>query len=238
MTPIPTNTYRPITYPGLRAFTLIATALLAGCSDNAELAETKRKLDAANSRIAVLEAAAAKGTPATIAAPVPVATAPAVADAGRPAAPEPEIGKQWHYASREDAMTGKTQFSAMVASSNTVDFGFPYNGEQHGRLTLRIHPQHGKDVIFRLDKGQILCPSYEGCQVQARFDDGKPVRFAATGAADHSTEMVFIDDYAGFVSRLKKAKRVRLAIEVYQNGRPAFDFDVSGFDTAQYQPKS
>lgn len=65
-------------------------------------------------------------------------------------------------------MTGKTQFSAMVASSNTVEFGFPYGGEQHGRLRLRIHPQHGKDV-------------------QAGLDHGKPVRFAATGAADHST---------------------------------------------------
>lgn len=148
------------------------------------------------------------------------------------------VGRQWQYDANEDAMTGKTQYTAIVESSNTVNFGFPYNGDQHGRLTMRIHPQHGKDVIFRIQKGQLLCPSYEGCNVQVRFDEGKPVRFAASGAADHSTEVVFINDYTGFISRLKKSKRVRVAVDIYQNGRPVFDFDVSGFDPKKYQPKS
>ena len=216
---------------------------LASCSGDTELAEANRKLEAANARIAALEARLAgtgSTTPVTpntsiqtLAPPPGEAAAPAT---DQLAEQDEVIGKQWHYNVTEDAMTGKKRFTAMVESSNTVAFGFPYGGDQRGRLTLRTDPQHGKDVIFRIERGQILCPSYEGCRVQVRFDENKPIRFEASGAADHSTDVVFIDDYTGFISRLKKAKRVRIAVNIYQNGAPAFEFDVSGFDSKKYQP--
>lgn len=216
---------------------------LVSCSGDTELAEANRKLEAANARIAALEARlAGTGSTTAVTPNASVKTlAPAPGKASDPAtdqlAEQDEVaGKQWHYDATEDAMTGRKRFTAMVESSNTVDFGFPYGGDQRGRLTLRTHPQHGKHVIFRIERGQILCPSYEGCRVQVRFDESKPIRFEASGAADHSTDVVFIDDYTGFISRLKKAKRVRIAVNIYQNGAPAFEFDVSGFDSQRYQP--
>lgn len=218
---------------------IYTAALLASCSNNADLDQANKKLAAANARIAALEAKLAVASPsAPVAHAAQVVPSSSAAATSQPTGAEDDAGKQWHYDTDEDAMTGKKQFTAVVESSNTVNLGFPYNGEQRGSLTLRTHPQYGKDVIFQIEKGQILCPSYEGCQVQVRFDDGKPVRFEATGAADHSTEHIFIDDYTGFVSRLKKAKRVRLAVKIYQNGAPPFEFDVSGFDTGKYQPKA
>jgi hypothetical protein len=135
-------------------------------------------------------------------------------------------------------MTSGKRKSATVESMNTVSFAFPYNGAQNGRLTLRTDPRNGKDVIFRIEKGQILCTSYDGCTVQVRFDDDQPTSFSASTAADHSSDIVFLNDYSRFVAKMRKAKPVRLSLDIYQNGRPVFDFDVSGFDFDKYQAKS
>lgn len=34
-----------------------------------------------------------------------------------------------------------------------------------------------------------------------------------------------------------KSKRVRLSANIYQEGQPVFEFDVSGFDKNKYKPK-
>ena len=129
-----------------------------------------------------------------------------------------------------------TTYWAQVTSSNTVNFDRPYDGPQHGTLTLRTHPRYGKNVIFQIEKGQILCRSYEDCTILVRFDDRKAERYSAIGAADNSTETIFIRNYSRFVDSMQKAKTVRIAVEIYHQGAPVFEFDVSGFDTAKYKP--
>ncbi|MBP7765097.1 MAG: zinc ribbon domain-containing protein [Syntrophaceae bacterium] len=150
-------------------------------------------------------------------------------------APTPTASvSQWQYHQWADEM-GKGTFSvAWVKSLNTVNFGFPYSGTQHGDLTLRVHPRHGKDVIFKIEKGQILCHSYDNCTVLVRFDDEKAERFTASGAADHSTETIFIQNYSRFMEKMLKAKKVRISVNIYQEGSPVFEFDVSNFDRAKY----
>lgn len=162
------------------------------------------------------------------------APAPPAAVAIVPPAPTP--GSQWFYDQSEDPMAQGKSYGASVRSTNTVNFGFPYSGSQRGLLTLRTHPRHGKDVIFRIERGQILCHSYEDCTILVRFDDGKAQSFSAVGAADNSTETIFIRNYARFLTSMQKAKTVRIAIEVYQQGSPVFEFDVSGFDATKYVP--
>lgn len=143
-------------------------------------------------------------------------------------------GSQWVYSSNEDAMSGKVWRAAAVRSTNTLEFGWPYTGPQRGQLTLRHHPRWGKDAIVQIEKGQILCRSYEDCTVLVRFDDGDPVRFKAAGPADNSSTSFFMRDYAGFTSRALKAERVRISFEVYQNGAPMLEFDVSGFSQERF----
>jgi hypothetical protein len=123
---------------------------------------------------------------------------------------------------------------ATALSSNTVNFGFPYGGAQHGTLFLRTHPKYGKDVVLSIEKGQFLVRSYEDSKALVRFDDGEPITYNVVGAEDHSTTSVFFRDYQGFVSRMLKAKRVRISVPVYQQGSPVFEFEVSGFDTNAY----
>lgn len=152
--------------------------------------------------------------------------------------PEPAVrGSQWSYSQYPDAMSKGTKYQAAISSSNTVNFNFPYSGEQHATLNLRTHPSYGKEVIFRIERGQILCQSYEDCTVLVRFDDEKTVNYRAVGASDNSTETIFIRNYSRFVENMLKAKTVRISTNIYQAGAPIFEFDVSDFDQNKYKPK-
>lgn len=134
-------------------------------------------------------------------------------------------------------MSKGTSYHAAVSSTNTVEFGFPYAGAQYATLNLRIDPRNGKDVIFKIERGQILCHSYKDCTVLVRFDDEKATNYSAVGAADNSTETIFIRNYGRFVEQMLKAKQVRISTNIYQQGAPVFEFDVSGFDQQKYKPK-
>jgi hypothetical protein len=160
---------------------------------------------------------------------------PAVESTPAPVAAIPV--SQWSYSQDADTMSKGTSYYARVLSSNTVNFSFPYAGEQHARITLRTDPRHGKDVIFRIEKGQILCNSYENCTVLVRFDDERATNYTAVGAADNSTETIFLRNYGRFVEKMQKAKRLRISANIYQQGAPVFEFDVSGFDQKEYKPK-
>ncbi len=154
-----------------------------------------------------------------------------------PSAPEPVVsGSQWSYSHVPDSMSKGTAHHAVVSSTNTVEFKFPYSGPQHARLNLRTDPRYGKDVIFSIERGQILCHSYEDCTVLVRFDDEQASNFSAVGAADNSTETIFLRNYDRFVGKMMKAKRVRISTNIYQEGAPAFEFDVGGFDQKKYRP--
>lgn len=126
---------------------------------------------------------------------------------------------------------------ATTISTNLVEFGFPYRGPQSGTLTLRTHPKHGKDVIFSIERGQLLVRSYEDSSALVRFDDSDPISFKVVGAEDQSSTSAFFKDYQGFVSKMMKAKRVRISLPVYQQGSPVFEFDVSSFDADSYLEK-
>ncbi|WP_426078941.1 hypothetical protein [Janthinobacterium sp. PSPC3-1] len=217
---------KKITVPVLAA----SLMLISACSPNAEL-------DAAKKKIASLEAelSAEKAKNAPVAAAVSASVA--VAASAPEIKEEEQSGAQWYYQADEDKMSGGNTYYATVSSSNTVNFSFPYSGEQNARLSLRTSPRHGKDLIFSIKKGQILCRSYEDCNVLVRFDEDKASNYAAVGAADNSSETIFIRNYDKFLARLQKAKRVRISTDIYQQGSPVFEFDVSGFDREKYLPK-
>ena len=164
-------------------------------------------------------------------------TSTSVSAPSAPSTPEPVVpGSQWSYSQNADAMSKGTTHHAVVLSTNTVKFQFPYSGAQHATLNLRTDPRYGKDVIFSIERGQILCHSYEDCTVLVRFDDEQASNYSAVGAADNSTETIFIRNYDRFVGKMAKAKRVRISTNIYQEGAPVFEFDVSGFDQNKYKP--
>lgn len=140
------------------------------------------------------------------------------------------VGKQWSYSRHKDPMTGGDSVQAAVHSTNAHDLGFPYSGVQRARLVVRRHPQHGSDIIFSIERGQLLCSTYGDCPVRLRFDEAAPRTLKGNEPADHSTETIFIPGYRDFVTRLSKAKTLLVEINVYQRGAPTWEFDVEGFD--------
>lgn len=204
---------------------------LTACSQNSELDQAKKKIAELQTQLDQ-ERAKNKASPNQSVAVVETKPAPALEPENKPT-----VGNQWVYTQNEDKMSGSTTYHAATESTNTVNFSFPYAGEQHATLYLRDSPRHGKDVIFRIEKGQILCSSYDGCGVLVRFDDGKPANYSGFGPDDNSTETVFIQNYSRFAQNMSKAKRLRISTNIYQQGAPVFEFDVSGFDQNKYKPK-
>jgi hypothetical protein len=140
----------------------------------------------------------------------------------------PEAIVNWEYAVRPDEMGRGNIKTATSVSTNTVNFDFPYSGEQHAHITIRKHPEHGNDVMLGIDRGQFLT-GVEGCTVTLRFDDRPPMKFHANGAADNSTNLIFIDGFGKIVDNLKHSKRLRIEAPFYREGNQVFEFNVEGF---------
>jgi hypothetical protein len=140
----------------------------------------------------------------------------------------------WEYRSEADKMgRGSAEF-ASLESVNTVDFDFPYSGGSKGILTLRNSPKYGKDAILRISNGQFLC-NFEDCYVNARVDDGAPVRVNANEAADGSSNVIFLP-YPNLLRDLQKAKTLRIEAEFYQEGSRVFEFHPQGLDVEKLAP--
>ena len=144
---------------------------------------------------------------------------------------------KWRYHVTTDELTSKPTYLAVVKSINQVSFDFPYQGIQRGALMLRTHPQYGKDLILRVEKGQMLVRSYEDTAVKVVFDEGSPISYRVVGPSDHGTTSLFIRDYSGFVGRMMKAKKVKVSVPFYQQGNVVFEFNVSDFDSDRYLNK-
>lgn len=146
------------------------------------------------------------------------------------------IAENWSYAQEEDSMSAGKIYFARTSSINSVNFDFPYEGEQHALLTLRTDPKYGKDIIFEIEKGQILCSSYDGCNIPVRFDSKKTIYFQAVPSVDHNSTVIFIKNYSLFVQNLLHSKRLRITPTIYQEGVPVFEFKIDGFKQSKYKP--
>ncbi len=136
---------------------------------------------------------------------------------------------KWSYHSWEESMTSKTAKQASVRTINSLNFGFPYSGSQKATLTIRKHPTYGKDIFISIERGQFMCSTYNN-KVLVRFDDTKAQTFRCTEPDDHDSTVIFIRDsqYKRFMARAKKAKKIRIQTNFFQEGVPVMEFYVKG----------
>jgi hypothetical protein len=130
----------------------------------------------------------------------------------------------WHYSGETDQLTGKTERFACIKSTNSLEFGFPYNGGSRAELCFRDSGRRGHNAILTI-KGQIPC--FDGCPIKMRIDEGKVVTVSGTGAADNSTGVVFLP-YLPTLSAVKRAKRLRIEAQFYQEGDRVMEFAPAG----------
>ena len=141
------------------------------------------------------------------------------------------IETKWTYFDYEDAASGKTAFKASLTSENKINLSFPYDGNQNGTLSIRNHPRFGKDIFFKINKGQILSIdgySYENKYFLVRLDDGDVKRWNYLEAADQSSDIIFISNEKKFKEKLTNSSKIYLTFNLYQDGQRTFIFDVKG----------
>jgi hypothetical protein len=73
-----------------------------------------------------------------------------------------------------------------------------------------------------------LCRAYDGCHATVRFDGEPAERVELVEPSDNSSDTVFVSEARPFIAKLKKAKKVIVELEIYEAGRPQFEFDVAG----------
>lgn len=131
---------------------------------------------------------------------------------------------EWRYSENEDQMSGKRITHAQLESNNSLKLEFPYAGTNYGRIYVRQHPKHGRNVLVTIDKGQILCNSYQGCSASIRFDDKPPMKFSASESGDHDSKVIFLNDAKRFIDAASKAKKVLVQVTIYQSGDQVLEF--------------
>lgn len=142
--------------------------------------------------------------------------------------PSTEGKYSWRYSESMDPLYGARRLFACVRSSNDVQLSLP-SRRAPAELCLRNSPKFGLDVYVRLQgDGQILCDA-EGCSVRAKFDHGAVRSFPASAAADHSTNIIFIDRtrVQSFLAALKTSSSAIVEISLYKNGAQELAFNTA-----------
>ncbi len=138
-----------------------------------------------------------------------------------------EAASKWSYSEDKDEMRGTVAKYASVNSENEIDLSFPY-GEVRGTIIVRKRPQDGLNVMFQVEKGQILCHSFgSNDTISVKFDDGPVKKYGCTGTSDGSSNTAFLKNEAGFLANLKKAKKTIVEAEFYQQGNQQFVFETA-----------
>lgn len=124
-----------------------------------------------------------------------------------------------------DQMTGKHIEAVIAVSESSLNFSFPYSGQNFGQLDIYKHPRRGEGVRLMIEQGQIMCSEYAGCPILIRFDQDQPIRFEGVGAADHDPTVVFLQGgVSRFIAKAKKARSILVQFRAFQNGEPVLSF--------------
>lgn len=131
----------------------------------------------------------------------------------------------WMYNEQSDPMSEKMIYFAKCRSNNSINFDFPYDGGSY--LDITIRKMNGvNEVILSITKGQFMSPY--NSTVKMKFDDGPVKSYSFNDAADGSSDYIFLNGAKGIIQNLKKAKRIKVEPDFYQEGQTVFNFDVEG----------
>lgn len=131
----------------------------------------------------------------------------------------------WSYSTENDEMTSKPTAFANLKSDNSLSLERPYSGENYGRLIIRKKSGKSEEVMLSFDQGQSMCRSYSrDCTVTVRFDDAPPATFSGQTPSDGSSTTVFLTPTAKFIAAGKKAKSIKVSLEIYKAGMQIYQF--------------
>lgn len=135
----------------------------------------------------------------------------------------------WQYHEKEDALTSKKVYHAVLQSDNSLYLNAPYDGGTECYIDLR-NKDGENDVIIAVTKGQFLVDVVDGETIKVRFDSSAAETYSCSGPADYNTTTLYVNDTDRFISRLKKAKKVLIRAGFYDNGLQDMEFFAKGLE--------
>jgi hypothetical protein len=130
----------------------------------------------------------------------------------------------WQYSQITDDMTSKISETARIESENSLDLPHPYQGKNYGSLIVLKDKRVGSGFGFSIEKGQIICDAYRGCDVAFRFDDAQPIKFHTTRSEDYSSTFLAFRDGQRFIAAASKAKKILVQVTMFQSGSQILEF--------------
>ena len=140
--------------------------------------------------------------------------------------PEKELA-QWAYEERADKMDGTKSKFATLMSTTDAEFGFPYG---HSSFQLTVRKKGGStDVYVYCNSCQFLTGISGDKTYRVKFDEEAPFNVTVMGAESGDSKMAFLGSEQKLIAKMKKAKKLMVEGQFYQEGRKAIEFDISGF---------
>ena len=131
------------------------------------------------------------------------------------------------YSEKIDEMTDAKIKFASIRSENTIELNFPY-GECGLTYCIRKNANGENDVYLIISSGQFTGNTYDGSNyITVRFDDLPPTKYTYSEAADGSFNVIFIDNTKDFISKAKKATKIKIEVTLFEEGNRLFRFSTS-----------
>ena len=134
----------------------------------------------------------------------------------------------WNYSDEEDKMTSKKIYFASIDANDQLYLRAPYDGGVTATLTIRRRNGENNAYIS-VSKGQFITHLLDGQPVKIRFDSTRAETYYCSPASDGDSRILFINSANRAIARLKKAKKVIVEAELYDNGYQEIEFNTAGF---------
>ena len=142
------------------------------------------------------------------------------------APPKKEEPKNWKYSETVDEMTDLTNYFAECVSVNTHDFKFPY--KKNTPMYIYVRNMNGKNDLYLYIDAQVMTSLFGDEYIRIKFDDGELMTVPYNSSTDGSSKYAFPQRSTTLINKIKNAKKVKIDIPMYNEGRCVFDFNVEG----------
>jgi hypothetical protein len=140
-----------------------------------------------------------------------------------------QVKRNWKFESQLVGIDKEKMLFLTTRSINSLNLNFPYNGKNYGEITLRNSKQYEIEILFSIDKGQILCDVYV-CRGKIKFDSSPSIKFIGEKSSDRSSNVLFIRKDEQLIELLKSSKKVLIEIPLYRDGNQILEFNVEGLN--------
>ncbi|HII3689791.1 TPA: type VI secretion system-associated protein TagO [Pasteurella multocida] len=134
---------------------------------------------------------------------------------------------KWVYSESKSEMSNTEYVQVSIDSENSVNFSFPYQGEQKARLRLWRSKKGNTDYLtFSIKKGQIVCRTGSGCSLSIKIDDDDEFYIKGDEPSDSDSTYTTVKLTGDEAFRISRASKILIQPTIYKQGYPIFKFDV------------